>query len=74
MNWEYCECGCHCHVAEAGNVAFHLFNDLSGGYWLRRTLFEDGVRYTSFEDADKAANQIVKNAMKEMRKALKPKK
>lgn len=71
MKWEYCECGCHCHVASAGKISFHLLNDLRGGYWLKRSPFDTGVKHTSFEDADKAANEIVKNEMREMQKALK---
>lgn len=57
LNWEYCECGCHCHIASIGGHHFALYQDLQGGYFLRdrcRCPSKD-VRYSSWEAADQAA-------------------
>lgn len=66
LNFEYCECGCHGHEASAGALHFWIFNNLKGRFflhqghgWLSPKLSE----HTSFQDAEKAANEVVKGEL-----------
>jgi hypothetical protein len=78
LDWKYCECGCHGHEAEAGHLAFWLYNDLQGGYHLHRDS-RYGLkigRFDSFDAADAAAMVFVKAEAEKsaaaFRKALEP--
>ena len=57
LNWKYCECGCHCHVASIGGQRFAVYDDLSGGFWLQNRCQcpSSRTRYDSWEEADQAA-------------------
>lgn len=74
MNWEYCECGCHGHEAHAAGIYFWLFNDLKGNYTLHRGhgwLSPVIGKYKSWEEAEEKAREILKEALVELREALK---
>lgn len=67
LNFEYCECGCHCYVAEFGSRCFTIFWDLKKSYRLFHghgfgALIKD---CTSMEQAEKIANEF---AFKELSK------
>lgn len=36
LNFEYCECGCHCYSASSKGIGYTIYNDLKGNFHLVR--------------------------------------
>jgi hypothetical protein len=71
LDWEYCECGCHCHVAKAGSMFFSMFGVFSGEGAQRRITSQElfhGHRggqtfigsFDSFDAADRHAGSLAR--------------
>ena len=65
LDWERCECGCKGDSVSAGPLHYWMFNDAesSEGFYLTAGhgfLGENLGRYTSFEEADRAARRHAK--------------
>lgn len=61
LQFEYCECGCHCHSAVSKGIEYSIFNDLKsklpfttrrGHSWMGTQI---GPKYATWEEAVKAA-------------------
>lgn len=73
LKFTYCECGCHGSSADAGTVSFWIYNDLKGSFFLHKGhghLDPKVGTYTSFEEATKSAEYLVRVALTEMQVAL----
>jgi hypothetical protein len=76
MNFEYCECGCHCHEANVGDHFYSIYNDLKGKFYLgidkNANFYHDisTTTYDSFFKAEEAADQHALIQFKLTAKAL----
>ncbi len=71
LKFEYCECGCHCYVANAGPLSFEIFymltenNDPYGKKPFRLNCSTWGKYkyeyFTSYDEAKAVAQKIVDN-------------
>jgi len=61
LQFEYCECGCHCHTAMSKGVDYSIYNDLEsklpftvrrGHSWMG---IQIGPKYATWDEAVKAA-------------------
>jgi hypothetical protein len=68
VNFEYCECGCHCHEADVGGIYFKLYNDLKGNFYLSTKVSgkTNQVRYDTWDDAVEAATKTIRETAKKM--------
>lgn len=58
LNFEYCECGCKCYVAEG----YHIFWDLKKKYTLFEGRFRSNLQeFSSMEDAEDEAQKRFEN-------------
>jgi hypothetical protein len=73
LNFEYCECGCKSHVADAGPLSFRLYNDLQGNYTLYNSHGPFGSvigRFRSFQAAENKATREARKTLLKMQKAV----
>jgi hypothetical protein len=66
MRFEYCECGCHGSVANVGEMAFTIFDDLKGNF----TLYQGHGRYGIELGKSKDYRALTKIARDKARKVL----
>ncbi len=80
LQFTYCECGCHAHIAKFGNHCFGIFNDLHKR--LPFTLSDGHLSYLStkigqyrtFRDAEVEANKMARKILRDMKSQLRSKK
>jgi hypothetical protein len=77
LKFEYCECGCHSHVAEFGRECFGIFNSLKRvvrPYTLSNGhipyMSQEYGKYKSFSEAQKAATKIARTILTKMKRQL----
>jgi hypothetical protein len=74
MRFRYCECGCHCFEASAGELHFTVFDNLKGKVTLYkghgRTMGFKLGEFESLKEADQEATKIAKAGLRQMAKDL----
>lgn len=76
LNFKYCECGCHCFEADFMGLSFSIFICMDNKYnvtgaFLRRSRFEEGIKYPSYKEAEEAAEKEVVDKLMKYKGAIK---